>query len=154
MGLAPGRVETQQPIRMRLVVRTLRAVESRTAGAISIGPLRSDSLKLVLAGGGAIRLDRLDGAAALDVRITGAGDIAIGGGRVTTQQLAITGMGSYRAPTLASERADVAIDGQGDVRLAASDALTVRIGGVGNVRYHGAPVVTRTIRGIGSVEKD
>jgi hypothetical protein len=154
IGLVPGRIETQQPIRMKLGVRTLRAFESRTAGAIRIGPLRSDALALVLAGGGSIRLDRLDNARSLDVRITGAGDVAVGGGKVTAQQLAITGMGSYTAPRLASERAEVAIDGNGEVRLAASNTLAVRIGGVGHVRYHGDPAVTRSIRGIGTIEKD
>jgi hypothetical protein len=154
IGLAPGRIETQQPIRMKLGVRTLRAFESRTAGAISIGPLRSEALALVLAGGGSIRLDRLDNARSLDVRITGAGDVAVGGGKVTAQQLAITGTGSYTAPELASERADVAIDGNGEVRLAASSTLAVRIGGIGHVRYHGDPAVTRSIRGIGTIEKD
>ena len=154
IGLAPGRIETQEPIRMKLGVRTLRAFESRTAGAISIGPLRSDTLALVLAGGGSIRLDRLENARSLDVRITGAGEVAVGGGKVTAQQLAITGMGSYLAPKLASERAEVTIDGNGEVRLAASTTLAVRIGGVGHVRYSGDPAVTRSIRGIGSIEKD
>ncbi|HSW20389.1 MAG TPA: head GIN domain-containing protein [Ramlibacter sp.] len=154
IGLSPGRVETQQPIRMKLGVRTLRAFESRTAGTISIGALRSETLALVLAGGGSIRLDRLENARSLDVRITGAGEIAVGGGKVTAQQLAITGMGSYVAPKLASERAEVAIDGNGDVRLAASSTLAVRIGGVGHVRYSGDPAVTRTIHGIGTIEKD
>jgi hypothetical protein len=154
IGLAPGRVETQFPIRMKLGVRTLRAFESRTAGAINIGPLRSDSLALVLAGGGSIRLERLENAHRLDVRITGAGEVSVGGGKVAAQQLAITGMGTYSAPKLASERADVAIDGNGEVQLAASSTLAVRIGGVGHVRYHGDPAVTRSIRGIGSVEKD
>ncbi|MEJ8810514.1 DUF2807 domain-containing protein [Variovorax ureilyticus] len=154
IGLAPGRVETREPIRMKLGVQTLRAFESRTAGSISIGPLRSDTLALVLAGGGSIRLERLDNARSLDVRITGAGDVAVGGGKVTVQQLAIAGIGTYSAPRLASERADVSIDGNGEVQLAASNALAVRIGGVGNVRYHGDPAVTRSIRGIGSIEKE
>lgn len=154
IGLAPGRVETKQPIRMKLGVQTLRAFESRTAGEISIGPLRSDTLALVLAGSGSIRLERLDNARSLDVRITGAGDVAVGGGKVAAQQLAIAGSGTYSAPKLASERADVAIDGNGEVQLAASTTLAVRIGGVGNVRYHGDPAVTRSIRGIGSVEKE
>jgi len=154
IGLAPGRVETHEPIRMKLGVQTLRAFESRTAGAISIGPLRSDTLALVLAGSGSIRLERLDNARSLDVRITGTGDVAVGGGKVTMQQLAITGIGTYSAPRLASERADVSIDGNGEVQLAASTTLAVRIGGVGHVRYHGDPAVTRSIRGIGSVEKD
>jgi hypothetical protein len=52
IGLAPGKVETQEPIRTRIGVRTLRAFESRTAGEVRIGPLQSDALALVLAGGG------------------------------------------------------------------------------------------------------
>ncbi|GAA4340190.1 hypothetical protein GCM10023165_19990 [Variovorax defluvii] len=155
IGVAPGsRVETQQPIRTRIGVRSLRSFESRTAGDIRIGPLRSDALALVLAGGGSIRLDRLEDARQLDVRITGAGEVAVGGGKVAAQQLAITGTGSYAAPRLASERAEVAIDGNGEARLAASSTLAVRIAGVGHVRYHGDPAVTRAIRGVGSVEKD
>jgi len=154
IGLVPGRVETQQPIRIKLGVRTLRAFESRTAGAISIGPLRSDALALVLAGGGSIRLDRLENARSLDVRITGAGEVAVGGGKVVAQRLAIAGMGTYSAPKLASERAEVAIDGNGEAQLAASATLAVRIGGVGHVRYRGDPAVTRSIRGIGTIEKD
>lgn len=154
IGLAPGRIETQQPIRIKLVVRTLRAVESRTAGAITIGSLRSDALVLLLAGAGSIRLERLEGARILDVRITGAGEVAVEGGKVTAQQLAITGMGSYSASKLASERAEVAIDGNGKVRLATSTTLDVRIAGVGHVRYQGDPAVTRSIRGVGSIEKE
>ncbi|OUL98119.1 GIN domain-containing protein [Variovorax sp. JS1663] len=154
IGLTPGRIETQQPIRMKIGVRMLRSFESRTAGEIRIGPLRGDALALVLAGGGSIRLDRLEDARKLDVRITGAGEVAVGGGKVAAQQLAITGMGSYSAPRLASERAEVAIDGNGEARLAASSTLAVRIAGVGHVRYQGDPAVTRNIRGVGSVEKD
>lgn len=154
IGLAPGRIETQQPIRMKLGVRALRTFESRTAGSVSIGPLSSDSLALVLAGGGSIRVDRLEQARSLDVRITGAGDVAIGGGKVITQQLAISGIGTYVAPKLDSEAAQVAIDGDGTVQLAASSRLAVRIGGVGNVRYRGDPAVTRSIQGVGSIEKD
>ncbi|VTU29183.1 hypothetical protein H4CHR_02353 [Variovorax sp. PBS-H4] len=154
IGLAPGRIETRQPIRMKLGVRTLRAFESRTAGEISIGALRTDALALLLAGGGSIRLARLDDARRLDVQISGAGDVAVGAGKVVAQQLAITGMGRYSAPRLASERAEVAIDGNGEVHLAASSTLAVRISGVGHVRYAGDPAVTRSIRGVGTVEKD
>lgn len=154
IGVAPGGFRTQQPVRMKLGVRTLRALESRATGAISIGSLSSDSLALVLAGASSIHLDRLENARSLDVRITGNGDVTIGGGKAMAQQLAISGIGNYVAPQLASERAQVAIDGNGDVRLAASSTLSVRIGGVGDVRYHGNPTVKSSIAGIGSVEKD
>jgi hypothetical protein len=154
IGLAPGRIETQQPIRMKLAVQTLRAFESRTAGAISIGPLYTEALALVLAGGGSIRLDRLENTLSLDVRITGAGEVAVESGKVRMQKVSITGIGTYYAPKLVSERAEVAIDGNGEVQLAAINTLAVRIDGVGQVRYHGNPAVTRSIRGIGSIEKD
>jgi Putative auto-transporter adhesin, head GIN domain len=154
IGLAPGRIETRQPIRMQLEVRSLRAFESRGAGSTAIGPLHSEALTLVLAGGGSIRLDRLEDARKLDVRIVGAGNVGIGGGKVTAQQLSISGVGGYRAFGLASESADVAIDGNGEAQLAASSTLAVRIGGIGHVRYHGDPAVQRSVRGIGSIEKD
>jgi hypothetical protein len=154
IGLAPGRIETRQPIRITLVVRSLRAFESRTMAAVSIGPLRSHELTLVLAGGGSIQLDRLEDARSLDVRISGAGDVDVRDGNVKAQRLAIHGMGTYSAPALASERADVAIDGNGEARVAASSALAVRIGGIGRVHYRGDPAVTRSISGIGSIEKD
>jgi hypothetical protein len=154
IGLAPGRVETTQPIRIRLGVRMLRSFESRTAAAIHIGPLDSDALALVLAGGGSIRLDRLANALSLDVRIAGAGDVAVEGGKVTEQKVAISGMGFYAAPRLASQRAEIAIQGKGEVQLAASSTLAVRIAGIGQVRYLGNPTVTRSIQGVGSVEKD
>lgn len=149
-----GRVQTHQPIRIKLGVRNLRAVESRAPASIGTGALRSDSLALVLEGGGSLHVDRLDDARSLDIRIHGAGEVGIGGGRVLAQQLAIAGMGGYSAPRLASEHADVAIEGNGRVQLAARSTLAVRIGGIGDVRYHGDPTVTRSIRGIGTIEKD
>ena len=154
IGVGSGRIETRQPIRIRLVVRSLRSLESRAVGAIRIGPLRSDDLVLLLAGGGSIHVDRLDGARSLEVRITGAGGVDVAGGKVQAQRLDIRGAGSYSAPGLASERADVAIEGNGEVQVAASSALAVRIGGIGRVRYQGDPVVTRTISGLGTIEKD
>lgn len=154
IGVAPpGRLETREPIRIRLGVRALRAFESRAPGAIAIGPLRSESLSLVLGGGGSVQLERLE-ASSLRLRITGAGEVDVGGGRVGAQELAITGTGRYTAPGLDSERAEVSIDGSGEVQLAASSTLAVRIAGVGNVRFRGNPAVTRAISGIGTIEKD
>lgn len=153
IGLAPGRVETRQPIRMTLSLRKIRSFESRAAGAVSAGPLQAASLALTLGGGGSIRVARVL-AQTLEVRIAGAGDVAIGGGHVKAQRVAITGIGGYAAPAMDSERAEVAIDGNGQARLAAAGTLDVRIGGVGQVHYRGEPALTQSIRGIGSVERD
>lgn len=153
IGLAPGRVETHQPIRMRLAVRGLRNFESRTAAEVRIDAVQGDAASLALAGGGTVRVERMK-ALDLTVRIAGAGDISIAEGSVKSQHIGISGMGGYVAPAVDCERADVAIDGNGRARLAAARQLDVRIGGVGQVRYRGEPVVTQSIRGIGTVEKD
>lgn len=153
IGLARGRVETQQPIIIKLKVRSLREFESRTAGTIKVGPLVGETLVLSLAGGGSIRVARLS-AQSLEVRIAGAGDVSVDAGQVSTQRITIGGVGGYVAPALASQRAEVGIDGSGKVQLAASGTLSVRIGGIGHVRYRGEPQITRTIHGIGTIEKD
>lgn len=153
IGLRPGRVETREPIRFRLGVRQLRAFESRTAAAVTTGPLRTRSLALGLGGGGSIHVDRLQ-AQELEVSLTGAGEVAIGGGSLQAQRIEIRGIGRYEAPALDCERSRVAIDGNGQAHLAAARSLDVRIGGVGQVRYRGDPAVTRSIAGIGTVEKD
>lgn len=154
IGTRPGQMQTRQPIRIKLGVRTLRTLEARAPSSITTGPLKSDSLALVLTGGGSAHVARLDSADSLDVRMSGAGDVSFGGGHVKDQQLSISGSGSYTAPALASESAQVAIAGSGEVQLAASSRLAVRIDGVGHVRYRGDPEVTRSIRGIGTIEKD
>lgn len=153
IGLAPGRIETRQPIRMKLHVRALKSFEVRTSAEVHMGPLSGGDLALALNGGGSIRIERLAGRH-LDVRIAGAGDIAIDGGEVMDQRIDIAGMGGYVAPTLACASAEVAIAGNGNAHLAASRTLAVRIGGIGQVRYRGNPAVTRQVGGIGTVERD
>ena len=153
IGLAPGRIETRQPIRITLELRHLRALESRAAAAIVAGPLRADTLTLVLTSGGPVRFEQLD-LRDLTVSMAGAGDVGVDSGRISTQRIAIAGVGRYVAPALACEQAEVAIQGNGQVRLAASSRLDVRISGVGQVRYRGEPAVTQSIQGVGTVEKD
>lgn len=153
LAFAPGRIETREPIRARLQVRALRGLESRTAGTITVGPVEGESMRLALAGGGSIRLDRL-AAQSLDVRIAGAGRVEVGGGRVATQRVTIAGIGEVETAAMAGDQADVAIDGSGEVHLAAAERLDVRIGGVGTVRYRGEPRITRSIGGVGRIEKD
>lgn len=153
IAMAPGRLELRQPIRLRLQLRQLRAFESRGAGTITAGAIKGDSLSLGLSGGGSIRIATLD-AQSLATRIAGAGEVSIGGGQVKRQSLTIGGIGSYAAPSLRSDDAEVSIDGSGQARLAAASRLDVRIAGVGQVRYRGDPVVTRSISGVGTVEKD
>jgi len=153
IGVAHGRLETRQPIRITLALRQLRAFESRASATIRSRALVADALSLVLHGGGSFRLDRLQ-AQTLEVQLAGANEVAIGAGRVATQRIVMAGAGRYVAPQLDSDRAQVLIDGNGQAHLAAASRLDVQIRGVGAVRYRGEPQVTRSIQGVGSVERD
>ncbi len=152
IGFAPGRIETQQPIRFRLEVKSLVVLETRGAGEIRIGPLTASGLSLLLAGSENLHLARLN-ARTLVVRLDGSGQIVIGGGEVQSQRVVLAGSGNYSALPLASRQADVAIDGSGNIQVAVSERLAARIAGAGNVDYRGDAQVSTSVTGAGSVRR-
>lgn len=152
IGFAPGSVETRQPIRFRLEVVALGALETRGSGTVRVGALSVPALSLRLGGSDEVHMARL-AARTLDVRLDGSGDLSIGGGEVDVQRVEIGGSGLYAAPALASRQAEVSIDGSGDARLAARERLVARIAGSGDVRYHGNPRVEQSVSGAGAVRR-
>jgi hypothetical protein len=150
IDFAPGRVVSEAPVRFRLEVRRLVALDAGGAGTLRIGPLATDALDLRLAGSNRLHLARLD-ARTLATTLDGAGEVAVEGGRVQRQRVQIGGASTYVAPGLASGEAEVRILGSGTVELAAQQRLAVQILGSGTVRYHGRPQVERAITGAGIV---
>ena len=150
IAFAPGRVQTQAPIRFKLEVKSLRALQAGGSGEIRIGPLTTPELVLRLTGSDNLHLAHLD-ARSLDAQLEGSGDLTIDGGSVLTQRVRLAGSGRHSAPTLASRQADASIEGSGDIELAASERLIARITGSGDVHYHGRPQVQQTVDGAGSV---
>lgn len=150
IGFAPGRVETRLPIRFRLEVKALRALDARGSGEIRIGALTTTELSLLLAGSDNLQLARL-GARTLQARLDGSGELAIHGGAVDTQRVVLAGSGSYAALPLASRLAEVAIEGSGDIHVSASERLHATIAGSGDVTYRGRPQVVQSVSGAGSV---
>lgn len=152
IGFAPGSVQTQHPIRFRLELKTLDAIDAEGSGTLRIGPLATPTLSVRLGGSETLRLARLE-ASTLDLRLDGSGELAIDGGRVERQRLRITGAADYTAPRLASREAVVAIDGAGTVRLAVRERLQASIDGSGEVLYVGQPQVVQAIGGSGEVRR-
>jgi hypothetical protein len=152
IGFVPGRIETREPIRFRLEVKALSALELHGSGSVHIGPLTTAALLLRSTGSDELRLTRLT-AQSLDARLEGSGDMAIEGGQVHDQRVVLSGAANYAASRLASREADVAIDGSGDVRLAVTERLGARITGSGDVLYLGHPRVSLTVTGAGEVRR-
>jgi hypothetical protein len=152
IGFAPGSIETRQPLRFVLEVKSLAALEALGSGDARIGPLSTQRLSLLLGGSNKVHLERLV-ARALAVRLAGSGEVAIAGGQVDSQRIVLEGSGDYLAARLASRDAEVVIDGSGNARIAASERLVARIAGSGDVHYLGDPQVSSDVSGAGSVTR-
>lgn len=63
----------------------------------------------------------------------------------------MSGAGSYRAPHLKCQRANVGLTGVGNVVVWVEETLTVSVSGVGRVEYYGNPEVKKTVQGLGQV---
>jgi hypothetical protein len=150
--LAPGRLQTQQPIRVHVDLRSMRSLRTFGSGSVSIGGLRGDTLELELAASGDVRVAEL-ALRQLALRMAGSGDVTIARGQVDSQRLAIEGSGQYLAPQLASRRSSVQIDGSGSAEIAVREALDVDISGSGEIGYRGAPSLRQRITGAGSVTR-
>ena len=148
--LAPGRLQTQQPIRIDLDVRSLRTLRTLGAGTVHFGSLAGDALELDLAASGDVFVAGLT-TRQLTLRMAGAGDVAIARGSVDVQRVVIAGSGHYLAPRVASHRSTVSIEGSGSVEVAVRDELDAHISGSGEISYHGAPALRQQVTGAGRV---
>ena len=123
-----------------------------TAGS---GDIRAESwtstgdFEIAVAGSSDVKIATL-AARKLLVRISGAGDVSLGGG-VLEQNVRIAGSGDYRGGTLQSASATISIGGSGDATLWARDNLAIKIAGSGDVKYYGRPAISKSIAGSGSV---
>ena len=152
IGFRPGTVQSREPIRFFLEVKELVSMQTRSSGVVHVGPLSTNALTLHSAGSEQIELAQLH-AQALDVRLDGAGEVAVDGD-VERQRVVIAGAANYRASGLASRHAEVAIDGSGDVRVAVAERLVIRIRGSGSVIYRGNPQVLPTVSGAGDIRRE
>lgn len=153
LGFTAGNVVAREPIRFRLEMPDLRALELQSSGNVHLGPLDVQSLSLRLAGSGDIRLDRLH-AQRLELRLSGSGSVAAAHGQVDSMRVEIEGAGTVNLAGLASRSADISIGGSGDVRLSASDRLNADIAGSGSVRFSGNPRLVQSITGAGTIERE
>jgi hypothetical protein len=105
---------------------------------------------IAISGASDVRVDGL-AAEALDVRVTGAGDIAADG-RVGRLALDISGAGDADLADLVAKEARVELSGAGDADVRASDRLDAEVSGAGDLAYRGDPSVNQRITGSGEIE--
>ncbi len=133
----------------RLSVIDLTALTMSGAGSFEVQELEADRFELTLSGAGGVKIDSLT-ATNLVVTVSGAGSLEMAG-QVETQEVTLSGFGSYNASDLESQDATVSIGGAGSATVWAHDTLDIGIGGAGDVDYYGNPSVTQDVNGAGSI---
>jgi hypothetical protein len=145
-----GRGAGQTP-HITINLRELDHVEAAGAVKLVANSLRSSNLRLDLSGACSFTVRdlkaetlRLDGSGATKI------DIA---GKVTRQDVDLSGAGSYQAGNLTSDEASVGVSGAGKALVNARNSLSVEISGAGKVDYFGDPKLKQTISGVGKVTR-
>jgi hypothetical protein len=136
-------------VKYDLKVKQLTSLSIMGAARVQVAEIETDRLALGLTGAGEVIVESLD-AEQLKVDLPGAGRVGVAG-RVTEQNVTISGAGSYDAPKLESQKAKVTLQGVGSATVWAVEELVAKIRGVGSVSYYGTPKVSKEITGPGSV---
>jgi hypothetical protein len=147
LGMAINDVLSGRKIVYQLTVVELTGVTVRGAGRVKCAELRTDRLSVRVAGAGEVTIGSLS-TGQLGVDVPGAGRVQLAG-QATEQRVSLTGAGSYRAPQLESQKAQVRLTGVGSATVWAVQELNVTIQGVGTVEYYGSPAVQPSITGLG-----
>lgn len=121
----------------RLTVKDISALESHGSGRISLGGLRTDSLRILVSSSGDIVIDSL-AADSFEVRISSSGSVRVTGD-VNRQNVLLTSSGAYAGGQLASRSAIVRLSSSGSATLRVSESLEAVVTSSGSLRYYGNP---------------
>jgi hypothetical protein len=143
-------VNPTKPIKFSLSVKDLSSIESSGLGNVQASGLKAGKFTLKLTGAGNLKIEHLD-CTSVSSTLAGAGSIELSGTTVD-QTASLSGLGSYRAGDLASDKAKVTVSGAGSATVWPSESLEVTISGAGSINYYGSPSVQKTITGVGSVK--
>ena len=119
-------IQTTQPINYKLAVKDLNG-----SGSVDAEGISTDELAVTLSGAGNVKL----------------------GGETDSQEINISGSGSYQAEDLESKEVQVDVGGSGSAVVNVSDELDAKVSGIGSVEYIGDPTVNQDVSGVGAVRK-
>lgn len=141
----------RRPIRYTLTVKDLDEIRISGAGNVEIPALGTPSLRLGLSGAGNLTVGGL-ATERVEVSLSGAGNATVAG-ETRSQEVRISGAGSYNGHDLASSTARAVISGTGGAHLTVSEQLEAHISGVGGIDYAGNPTVQKSVSGIGRISQ-
>jgi hypothetical protein len=139
------------PIRYHLYLHDLEALDISGLGNAVVPELSARHLELALNGAGNITIRQLN-VTGLAVRLAGLGNIEVAGS-TESQEVDLSGAGSYEAARLESKSARVCLHGLGNSALWVTEELDAELSGAGNIDYSGSPRVNQKISGLGNIRR-
>ncbi len=109
-----------------------------------------DRVKVTLNGGAKLDFINLK-ADFLEFTINGGAGVTVTG-KVTEQEVQISGAGAYMTQEMQSDIARVELDGAGAAEVWVEKTLDAKLTGVGKISYWGNPEVKQSITGLGEIE--
>ena len=133
----------------RLTARNLNEIVASGSGSVTVRSFEAEDLSLRLTGSGSIDIASLS-ARAVNVVASGSGSVSLNGS-ADSQDVSVTGSGSYGADRFATQNATVTVSGSGSASVNVSGQLDATVTGSGSISYSGNPTVRKTVSGSGSV---
>jgi hypothetical protein len=143
--------ESQPTPRITIDFIRLEGVEAGGVIKLMADGLRADNLHLDFSGASTIRIRNVQ-ASSLHIEGSGATKIELSG-KVSTQDVELSGASSYAALDMESDRAELQVSGAGKAYVNVKTSLSVEISGAGLVEYLGNPKLDKDISGVGKVRR-
>jgi predicted small secreted protein len=144
-------VNPSQPVKIVITAKDLNEIIlSAPVGNVEMNDWHADMLKFVLSGGAELKLNDIQ-VDLLDIDLSGAGNIDANG-TASDVNLILSGVGSFNAADLKSNRATIDLSGMGSAIVQVEEDLAATLTGAGSIKYYGTPHVEQNVTGAGSVE--
>jgi hypothetical protein len=152
IGLHFADLHTVIPSALHLTVHVKDLTGINTSGSweVTSESIQTGNLDIAVSGSGKVTIQSLI-ADKLTLNISGSGSANLAG-KVTSQQVSISGSGDYQAGDLQSQDTRVNVSGSGRVTIWATDTLIGSVSGSGGINYYGSPKVTFDQSGSGHLK--
>jgi len=139
--------------KVKIIVHTANVQLLHLSGSGNINTTSNyttTALDLKISGSGNISTAQFN-VQTLTAHISGSGNINIASGTIQSEKLSISGSGNINSEYAVAASASTKISGSGNITLNVTENLNVEIPGSGDVRYRGNPIVNSNISGSGRV---
>ena len=152
IGLEFPSLRSVIPSRLSLTLHVKDLSGIITSGSWNVGSdsFQTRSLDIAISGSGRVTIHTLT-ADKLTVDISGSGKMDMAG-NVKTQDVTISGSGSYNAGDLQTQHTKAGVSGSGNVTTWATGSLDASISGMGTISYYGSPRVAFNQSGSGTIK--